>query len=446
VPTIDPSFGVGWPNYSQTGSFFAPVSPPALGPFEGTLVALPCINYDWLRLLLGASDQLRNPSTWKNLTDAQMVVVLSQVEELQAQLSIAGPCVICPEMRLQDCILQISCDSGATWTDVSGWADNFGPCVQSAAIITTPPANPGDRTTDQMACSIAGYLTDQVITVAMQAAVDNINANRNLLQLGVDLALVIPEFVLVGLFVNAVADFYTFFSSMTVSDFENALVDASLFSQIRCAIYNAIATDGHLTSANFPTVLSNVCGISYSPSDVIDAICAFLTTAGFPYVNQLSQGAGLNPYDDCSDCASPGTWCYRFDFVSSAQGWDIIAGAFGTYNSGHGWQTSATGSSPAESLRVELVFPIVLRITNIVIDYNMGTVGDTSGGLRLRLAGSTVFSDSGMPATDGDHSYGVNLDQMADRIWVSIDSGTVSTVTAVALRGVGENPFGPNNC
>jgi len=448
VATIDPSFGVGWPYYSQTGSFFAPVSPPALGPFQGTLVALPCVNYDWLRLLLGASDQLRNPSSWKGLTDAQMVVVLSQVEELQAQLSLAGPCVICPMMRLQDCVLQFSCDSGATWTDVSGWADNFGPCVQSAAIITTPPANPDGRTTDEMACSVASYITDQVITVAMQAAVDNINNNRNLLQLGVDLALTIPEFVLVGLFVNAVADFYTFFSSMTVSDFETALTDPTLFSDIRCAIYTAIAADGHLTTSNFPAVLSNVCGISYVHSDVIDAICGFLTTAGFAYINQLSQGAGLNPFDDCSDCGGSPTWCYEWNFAASDGGWAVQSPGQGHWSTG-GWKSDVV--SGQDALIIGLAFSAV-AVTEMRIMFTAdGVTGLGARQLHASLSGvdqGPFNLDSGTYTTPhGQIWSGLTgtTDFFACRLDNQPNAGGTE-ILRLQARGTGINPFGTNNC
>jgi len=450
--TFDPAWDMPKVNWQQQGSFEQGELALVDHPSDAPLICIPPINRHWLPYILGCLDQLTNPSSWIVSSDAAMNAILDKAIELKQLVGSAGDCMSCPLIRLQDCVLQSSCDGGATWVDVDGWADNFGPCVQSAAIITTPPPNPSGRTTDQMACSIAGYLTDQVITVAIQQAVDNFNNNRNLLQLGVDLALIIPEFQLVGLFVTAVSELYSFYSSITISYFESALTDPTLFSDIRCAVYNAIAADGHLTLANFTTVLSNVCGISYVHSDVIDAICAFLTSAGFAYVNQLSQGAGLNPYDDCSDCGASPTWCYHWDFTSSDGGWAIYPTYDGSYAAGIGWQ-SGTALRGYSELGLWLAFAATQYITRFRVEIFFPAA--SGGGLRIffvqnpngtSIATQTISSSS-CPGGCGYDYNPVNLTLTAAGILIrSVGSTAPMIVTEIDLNGTGINPFGPNNC
>jgi hypothetical protein len=446
--TYDPAWDMPKVNWQQQGSFEQGELALAYAPGDAPLVCIPPINRYWLPFILGCLDQLINPSTWIVADDTALNAILDKAIALKQLVGQAGDCVSCPLIRLQDCVLQSSCDGGTTWTDVSGWADNFGPCVQSAAIITTPPANPGGRTTDQMACSIASYLTDQIITVAIQQAVDNFNNNRNLLQLGVDLALIIPEFQLVGLFATAVSEFYGFYSSITISYFETALTDPTLFSDIRCAVYNAIAADGHLTLANFTTVLSNVCGISYVHSDVIDAICAFLTTMGFPYTNQLSQGAGLNPYDDCSDCGGTPTWCYQWDFNVSPGPW--VQYVYGVWTPGVGWVSSA--NSGQEGVAIDFVLPTATFLTNADVSYTTSSVNGAAGRQYLAYLGGTNIGtqliDGGTYLTPHQSAWvsmNLTIDRMIIRVSVPSTSDTC-TIRWVRFYGTGLNPFGDNNC
>jgi hypothetical protein len=445
--TYDPAWDMPKVNWQQQGSFEQGELALVDHPSDAPLVCIPPINRHWLPYILGCLDQLTNPSTWIVADDTALNAILDKAIELKQLVGSAGSCVLCPQMRLNGCVLQFSCDLGATWTDVTGWVDNFGPCVQSAAIITTPPPNPDGRTTTEMACSVASYLTDQIITVSIQQAVDNINNNRNLLQLGIDLALVIPEFVLVGLFVNAVADLYTFFSSSTVADFEAALSDPTLFSDIRCAIYNAILADGHLTPSNFTTVLTNIGAISYVHSNVVAAIHDYLQTAGFAYVNQLSQGAGLNPFTVCSDCGGSPTWCYQFDFnKGSDHGTTFPAAGQGVYTPLVGIQSQVAGGL------AQLLFKFPLPSTQSITQINcfFSTVGTVfpSAEIDLIHSGVTVaFGGSIVPAGGGFRNLSYTPGAtVCDNLEIRLNCNGTNTTTVqfVQVFGTGVNPFGDN--
>src|SRR6185312_8473506 len=140
---------------------------------------------------------------------------------------------------------------------------------------------PTGGTTGQRACNIAGYLAVDVLKQSMQQAVDAINANRGVLGFTALLWL-IPGAEAVATIGTALTQFYNALSGGTLGDYTDALNDPSLFSRLACAIYSAIEPDGQVTEANFPTILSNIAGVSYTHSDVISTVHDYVAALGYP--------------------------------------------------------------------------------------------------------------------------------------------------------------------
>jgi len=492
VAEIDPSYGVGWPYYSQTGSFYAPVSPPTLGPFEGTLVSLPCLNYDWLRLLLGASDQLRNPSTWKDLTPAQTVVVLSQVEELQAELSRAGACVICPQMRLEGCVLQFSCDAGATWIDVTGWAENFAGCVAAASpcppitnvqftagcalqtstdcgssystvpgwvanfdscvsgvLIPPVPPNPPGTPINQHACNIAGFIASEVMKVVIGKAVDSYNSDLTLLQFGTSIFNTVAfAFPLTAIAWDVFYAIYIEVTAATIADFTAAASDPVLWSALTCAIYDAIKTDGYITAGNLAALISNVCGMSYTYADVVTALCNFVTNIGLQNL-QAMQNRGAVDDVDCSGCG--GTWCWLEDLTATQSSWtNFYVGSHGTYTPGVGYV--GTNFMGDLYVTVQAPFAPMHGCTSLEITF-FRDQGDTRGASAFQLLhGGTSSYAFSLGGSSGPSPITVTVPMtghvdVTKFIQLSI-TGTVGTLVLQSIKycGTGPNPFGMDNC
>jgi hypothetical protein len=166
----------------------------------------------------------------------------------------------------------------------------------------------------------------------MGKAVTAVQDDLELISLAVSIGSLIPEFVLVRLGVDAIATIYGYVSEGTLSDYEDALTNAPLLSDLICAIYGCIATDGYVTSTNFSCICSSVGAITSAPSDVITAIVGFLTSLGATGTAQVSQVAGLETGANCTAC---GAWCYHWSFAGSAAEWAATAG-----NPGNGsWES-----------------------------------------------------------------------------------------------------------
>lgn len=179
----------------------------------------------------------------------------------------------------------------------------FGTAVgcEPCAPAITPPSG---VTTSQQACNLAGYLAHAVVKLSIQKAVDAINADQTVLGYGVAIIGLIPG---VGLVIPALMkglqELYTAITSGTLSDYQDALADDTLWSKVTCAIYDAIHTDGYVNASNYPTLVSNVCGISYTHADVITTICHYVTDLGASGLGNLQQPGVLAAYD-CSGCGS----------------------------------------------------------------------------------------------------------------------------------------------
>lgn len=375
----DPGWDMPLPNWRQVGSYQTGARPPTDAPDSGTLACLPAINVDWLALLQGCLTQLTNPSTWIVDDDDAMYDVLSQANKLRDMISGGVGCTVfdirfdpgtCQLQKTTDgttwvevdgwdeldsclppqtlvefddgCTLSQSLDGGATYTDVPGWIDNFSGCVQKYTPIIGLPPNPGDQDPDQLACSIATYIAEQVIVAAIGKAVTAISDELTLLQFGLDVVNIIPEFVLVTLAADAFSAIYVAVQEGTLSDFEDALTDATLRADVICAIYACIKADGYVTPGNFGCITTNLAAITASTTQVVEAIASYITALGATGLAQLSQIAGLESGADCSSCGLSS--CVWWDFSDTAKGWGPTpADPIGTWEA-PAWHGDACGA------------------------------------------------------------------------------------------------------
>jgi hypothetical protein len=391
-----------------------------------------------------------------------MVVVLSQVEELQAALSVAGVCELpppmtCPQMRLQDCILQFSCDSGATWTDVDNWAASFPSCV-SGVIIPPVPGNPGGTPQDQHACNLAGFIASEVMKLVVSKAVTAFNSDLTTLQFGTSIFDAIAyAFPITAIAMDVFYAFYLELNSASIAAFTAAESDPVLWSDITCAIYSAIVTVGYIDASNLGSVITNICAISYTYPVVVTALCGFITNIGLQNL-QAMQNAGAVDIVDCSSC--PGTWCFKWDFTSvpgpftnfDFSGNDPVTG-WGQWIAGIGWQAQNVASGQE---RLDLRLSGIPGSAGMSMELEFFVASTSSGGtfreVDTYLAGTLVNSYP-LVATAVDPTGTVQTISLAgafDRFDVYLGTNgfgaTAGRITYITLRGTGPNPFGTTNC
>lgn len=481
----DPAWDMPKQNWQQQGSFDVGEVPPSYDPDEGPLVCLPPVNQYWLPYIMGALDQLRNPSSWLVADDDAMYNTLARVTKLRKMLGGRAECVsylirfdggtcqlqqstdggstwaevdgwadfpscLPPQTKLRftsDCLLEDSFDGGATWSGVTGWADNFIACVQASAPIIGLPPNPGDKAPDVLACAIAAYLAQDIILAGIQAAVTNINNNLALLDFGATVLTLIPEFILVAAAYDALATVYGIIAEGNLSDFEAALTDPTLLPLVICAIYNAIVGDGYVTPANFGAIVTNISGISYTYSDVISAIASYVSAIGPTGLAQLSQIAGLAEGGGCGDCAAPGTqWGFLYDTTGTKGDFNAWTLTLGTTVGANGLESHQSGGD--QFLRATATYGTAhvdgwqVRVTRVY---------DSSGGTSLiaYVHGGTSFPFTG-GGGPGTHTLEQDILTTSEELAIAFDTSQHGQsgdtyVDWVWLWGTGACPFGTPN-
>lgn len=254
LPVWDPG-----PFVQPRPSFTAPVTGPASGPCDAPLACV-SINVEYLKFIAGAMSQLVQRTTW----------LATDEDDLQRILA------------------------NMTWA-----IELIGTAVQ----CEQPPAIglPGQR-----ACNISGYLAQNVIRQSMAQAIAAIQNNYNVLWYGTTILSFIPGGGgIFGVLMGVLNSFYHTISSGTLSDYQTAVNDDTLWSAVTCNINFNIAADGQVTAANYPAIVTALCAMPYSLPDVRDAICNYVSGLGAAGLQALQPAGALADFD-CSNCSGTG--------------------------------------------------------------------------------------------------------------------------------------------
>lgn len=457
---FDPAWDMPQLNWQQQGCYEQGSIPPVVEPDAGTQVWLGPVAREWLPWICGSLDQMRNPSSWIVADETAMYNTLRRVDTLLGLVCGNGGSQNPVMLRLENCVLQTSSDGGATWVDVSGWTTTFADCVRTALPPPPPPLGPGPI--QQHACNLAGYLATEIVRKSLQSFIDSRNANVSLLQAAANLSSILLAEALpyANLFIQLVNDVYPLVTMAQVGQFQTAVNDPLLWSEVTCAIFNAIKNQGAITDGNYGTLVANVCAIVYAPGFIVPAICTFLTDLGSVNARAL-QVAGALDTVDCGGCSN---WCHKFDFRLGAQGWVLNPDGFtnkGVYVGGAGWEsTLETVFCPGDPFRsIEILFnlPSAMVINRVELEV---TCPDAAGviscisqhrQLNLLLAGALVSANvqemDVHPACEANG--GVIAPVTADQYgitWLTAGPGSPDIICSATLGGPGINPFGADNC
>jgi hypothetical protein len=279
-----------------------------------------------------------------------------------------------------------------------------------------------------------------VIKQALQKAIDGIGADQTLIEYGTGIMALIPgvDLVLVAA-MGALGVLYSAMHSGTLSDYSDATADASLWGDVRCAIFAAIREAGFVTGDNFAAVQANIAGVAYAHTDVQNAIDDYVAAIGASGLEAV-QGAGSLYVGDCSTCAGP--WCYFFDFTVDAFAW--VVGAYGAYTPGTGFTTTAYGAYQALQIQRDGFTGTYDSVEVIGVSGDGGSrevyVQSFDGGNSY----GPLFPFGHVGAFDVVEAVGATFEGMV--ILNNNNAGTTGVISGLRIRGTGICPFGAPNC
>lgn len=446
----DQAWDAALENWQPTGSFHESLPTPTFGPAGGTLVSLPCINQEWVMLIMGCLTQMQQPAAWGPVADSIRDQLLSWVTQLQEMIwsAVDNPCCNVAMRLTATCELQFSTNGGTSWTTVDGWDSNLGGCVRSNLPVPVPP-NPGGVGVNQHACNIAGYLATEIIKVAMAKVVAYVGTTGQQIHFATDiLATIGYAFPITYAASIAFQDWYSTVSGEVLSQVTTARDDPALWSLVTCSIYNAIKGTGYVTAANFADVHTNLAAMSYTYAWVPSVIAAWWNDMGLTNIQQ-AQNVGALDVVDCSGC---GTYCYEIDYRLSNGSATSYTPGVSTWTSGVGWVGSyqAGESPPAEDVGIDQHLTAI-QITGVTVHYiTNAPQGTAVRQIYLYYLGTQVSVSSLDPgAWPTGNTQGVSYSGFVDEVIVIIRSQATSAQNIIQwlkFTGNGPNPFGSDNC
>lgn len=337
--------------------------------------------------------------------------------------------------------------TGATGgTGPTGATGATGP---AGSTPTGPPPTFAGATTLQTACNIAAMLTTSVFKASLQTAVDTAGADQTAVQtVGALAALFLPLAPEITLAIEATVVLQAAITSISVGPYNTALALDSLWHNIECAIYLAIAGSGYVTGANYPDLRAGVAGVTFADGGVKTTLLDYMDALGATGIEKLQQTGGLY-VGDCSTCDQP-PWCYHFDFRDSDGGFVAdpemgVAGA--VWESGVGWHQTTTGATTGTYIRRALGVTATYKTVDEVVTYSGS---HTSVVVGLQAGGTYAWRSQ--TGADGEQIFYADFGTMdADTVRLqagnSVTSGGGTSVISLAtFRGTGACPFGDSNC
>lgn len=418
------------PFNSPRSSYEQPVTAPDIDPDAGPFVSL-IVQVDWLPFVLGCLSQLQQRTTWTGDKDAQD---LAMARALLLSNMVAGPTISVPGVEPGpppiirydpdcDCV-QYSPDGGTTWVT----NEEADPRITT----TKPPIKDEADPKCLAAASVVKYVKRIIdnITGPIAAGTTAGGIALGLVTLLTDLG---PYGILIGVLGFAALNLIaigagTITASMTVT----------VYDELLCILMCNFSDTGSMTGGALSEVYAEI-------DDQIGGEAAVILHIlfGFMGFGGLSGAARLKlATDDCSGCGC--VWCFEFDFTVGQFDWYI--GYAGTYAAGTGFKSVTVGSNT--QLDVQRVFA-AQYVTTVEVTFNRGHAANGGTSVAGFYNAGVLFSNPGVSTAIGSHTQTLTVNHTTDKIEFAIDTSgftAVNTISKVVVRGVGDNPFGENNC
>lgn len=230
--------------------------------------------------------------------------------------------------------------------------------------------------------------------------------------------------------------------------------------ELKCILYcNASQDAGGVVTFDFAAVKSAV-QANIQPLNMWAGLDKYLDIIQADGLNRAGATTGITTAN-CSACECDPTWCYTFDFRSSAAGWtQFTDGArpneVAQYVAGEGWRSGVDAANGVAYLFVGRNFSQT-TVTRVEVTYSneSDASGNNGGAIRLLSSGNQTFAgalDGSVNHTSFTQTYTIADGALTDAVRLPFDAGSVPTpygevtIHAVTLYGMGNNPFGTDNC
>lgn len=217
-----------------------------------------------------------------------------------------------------------------------------------------------------------------------------------------------------------------------------------VYDALLCAFYEQIDGDGRITYEGYSNVIDTIS--SQFPNPLVhDALQAIGTMHQVVGINN----AGVTYADPEADCGECSDWCYEWDFTLTDGGFYVDGPSrYGEWVAGVGWVCTAgdtyKNASPSRDISPETY------LTLIQFNYTRSNIPAPDAAVKI-WDETDGFSQL---AIHTDNTWPGEIDWFGFReigkFTLVNDLGThlswTGVITSCRVRGIGENPFGEDNC
>lgn len=344
-----------------------------------------------------------------------------------------------PQIRNKSGTLQYSTDGGATWQNVDTESGSSG----------------NDPRVDEPLQPARGGSNIQCLAAA-NAVACIVELHREVVQWYNDLA---APMVLLGAVALALGVFFpvswmvmgtalsattlaTIFLTHTASLNDTAFTE-TIQNDLICILECHSDAAGRWDQTAFNAVLSDVAAQAGDMWGLIgDYLENLIGPAGLSNAGTTTSVAS----HDCSACVC--NWCYRFDFTTGQAGWSSWHVGYGgsecdtVWDTGQGWGNARCGSpQPSDWFGGTFNFLIAVAVTKVKVGWRNVT--------RTNSGNGVVFTMGVDRPADGNSDVEYVGNQTLTGVMAVgaiVQDWGAGHVAYVELHGVGDNPFGVNNC
>jgi len=371
-----------------------------------------------------------------------------------------------PEMRVLNDQLQYSPDSGATWLDLydllslkGAKGDQGIQGIQGAQGIQGiqgaqglqgvpgngfPPAPDTSSTLDSEICGGALYLVNY-LDAKLDDVLDAADAVGNVAALVGNIIMLLASEADA---VDAITELAQSILSTTTSVIRaSRTVEAVEAAQ--SALYCAVKSSG---GGFTPEVLYSWRDGLLSGGNPWNIALHLQSLAITDLAHQNRYFIGtLEPSSVCAaqfECDPVGEWCYTFDFVIDAQGWSAVSGERGVWTAA-GWAGEYYDETSKSLVVIDIPVSAALTSVEMLYTKSAGSGANNYTGIRLANSSGTVAVNANS-AVGYDQTISLTgsfVGHTACRLLVNTGDAAGSTlIKSCTIRGLGENPFGTDNC
>jgi len=214
----------------------------------------------------------------------------------------------------------------------------------------------------------------------------------------------------------------------------DAAFDTETYDLMLCIFFCDIGSDGQVSEGQFAQIQADMSALNETAQIVMALILGAQGSVGLANAGAIGSEAG-----DCADCECE--WCYLFDADNQLEDWtaESYHGAVCTWD-GVKWN-SALADGDTQVIWISKTFDETTLTATDFIEYSP---------LNTNRA---VFANGNGTAFSGtnirQNAVPANLPITATRLDIYIlqaHNGDLRSLTSFQVEGLGDNPFGADNC